>query len=120
MSDWPDDWFRKGSGPSQPAGGSAGPADPTVQVPAGGGRPGEAGPDRPYREYPPSAYPRADGPGEPDAARPVWPTQPPSRSAPGGAVPPDGARHRRPPIRHDPGTAHAGERRTGSPHQPAA
>ncbi len=91
MSDWPDDWFRKGSGPSQPAGGSAGPADPTVQVPAGGGRPGEAGPDRPYREYPPSAYPRADGPGEPDAARPVWPTQPPSRSAPGGAVPPGGA-----------------------------
>ncbi len=70
MSDWPKDWFREGSGTSQAPGGGPGSADPTVQLPAGTGRPGAA------------------GPAQPGAAGPLWPAQPPPRSAPGGGGPP--------------------------------
>ncbi len=97
MSDWPEDWFRQGSGPSQPPGGGPGSADPTVQVPSGTGRPGSAGPDHrrsqyppgqhPPGEYPHAGYPRADRAAQPGAAGTKWPAQPPPRSAPGGDGP---------------------------------
>lgn len=70
MSDWPEGWFREGSGTSQAPGGP-GSADPTVQLPAGTGRPSA----------------------QPGAAGSVWPAQPPSRSAPAGdgpRIPPGG------------------------------
>jgi LCP family protein required for cell wall assembly len=100
MSDWPEDWFRDGSGASQAPRGGPGSADPTEKLPAGTGRTGAAGADRARGDYPPSEYPHAGrrgagGPGEPGAAGSAWPAQPPSRSAPPGAplrgAPPRGA-----------------------------
>ena len=87
MSEWPEDWFRAGSGTGGASAGpggapaTAGAGDPTVKLPAGAGRPGTAQP---------GGTARAGGDG------PAWPSQPPSRSAPGGGAPagPAGTGHR--------------------------
>ncbi len=71
MSEWPEGWFREGSGTSRAPGGGPGPADPTAQLPAGTSRPAA----------------------QPGAAGSVWPAQPPSRSAQAGdgpRIPPGG------------------------------
>src|SRR5579875_1540321 len=62
MSEWPDDWFRRGSGGAQPQDGSAA-SDPTVQVPGPGG-----------------AVPAGQA-GAPAPGSPGWPQQPPLYSA---------------------------------------
>src|SRR5215471_11760981 len=88
MTDWPDDWFRSGPagaepgqagaappGAAQPVGsagpihgaGSAGSAEPTVQLPARGAAP--------YQQAAPSATPPA----------PAWSAQPPAST--GGRPP---------------------------------
>jgi len=99
MSEWPEGWFRDGpgaGGSSGAAGGAAGTpgaADPTQQLPArNGGRPGAAGIDRQHADYPRGAhprteYPRSEGQAPPGGPGSAWPSQPPSRSAPGGDGP---------------------------------
>jgi len=87
MSEWPEDWFWAGSGTGGASAGpggapaTAGAGDPTVKLPAGAGRPGTAQP---------GGTARAGGDG------PAWPSQPPSRSAPGAGAPagPAGTGHR--------------------------
>jgi len=88
MSEWPEGWFRPGSGADAAPGGTdaapggaggapdgapggAGPVDPTVKLPSGAGRPGAAPP----------------GGAGPPGGGPAWPSQPPSRSAPGRGGP---------------------------------
>jgi LCP family protein required for cell wall assembly len=99
MSEWPEDWFREasrtGGASASPGGASASPgaADPTEKLPARAGRPGTAQPGgtvRPDRTVRPAGAARAGG------AEPVWPSQPPARSAPGGGAPagPAGPGHR--------------------------
>ncbi len=98
MSEWPEGWFRDGpgaGGSSGAAGGAAGTpgaADPTQQLPARNGRPGAAGIDRQHADHPRGAhprteYPRSEGQAPPGGPGSVWPSQPPSRSAPGGDGP---------------------------------
>ena len=95
MSEWPDGWFRQGSGADgSPA--APGPADPTTRLPAGAAPLGGASPDRNARPRG-GLSPRGSG-GPQDS----WPAQPPARGGRGtpgppgagmrgGAVPPRGA-----------------------------
>jgi LCP family protein required for cell wall assembly len=82
MSEWPDDWFRRGSGES-PAG--PGSADPTAHLPGG------ASPPRSARGHGAGGY----GAGGQERAAAAWPAQPPARNGgvPGhGGVPGSGGR----------------------------
>jgi len=84
MSEWPDDWFRRGSGASEsPAG--PGSADPTVHLPGGAHPPHNVNPPRNAGSY------GAGGQGRADAA---WPAQPPARNGggPGSGGPGSGGR----------------------------
>jgi LCP family protein required for cell wall assembly len=82
MSEWPDGWFRDGRGQAGAAPG-AGPADPTVHLPAGGTPAGSPPGDAGGREAP---WPPAPaGPGPSSQGRPAggWPEQPPPTRQPG-------------------------------------
>ena len=95
MSEWPEGWYRDGRGGAEP-----GPADPTVQLPAGG-RPGQPG--------------AATRPASGQAG--MWPAQPPASSRAAGSAQPVRAPAARPspgpggPGRYGPGPSGTGRMR---------
>jgi LCP family protein required for cell wall assembly len=81
MSEWPEGWFRgdegQAGGPAEP-----GAADQTVSIQAGA-----ADVTNPAGQYQVRDYGGTTSPGAGAAPPGAWPTQPPTRSAPGSAPP---------------------------------